>query len=214
MNILGIIGSCVYLYLIWRNLRDNYKNEDLVSYSWLSLLAFLIGGRLIFGIVNWGVWNENWWNWLSFWNKPGFNYIGAIIGWIILTVAYCQKFGWKIWSLFEDVIGIMYVYLALLMLSEAVVNKFSLFWITLMMVWLVALALKRVVMKKYRSFTWYVSGKKGFAFFFANICLGILLAAWFYLVARAGIILSVLPLSISLFSVVGLLVLGEIGGKK
>lgn len=214
MNILGIIGSCIYLYLIWRNLRDDYKNEDLVSYSWLSLLAFLVGGRLMFGIVNWGVWNENWLNWLSFWNKPGFNYVGAIIGWILLTVGYCRNFGWKMWSLFEDVIGIMYIYLALMMLAEAVANRFSLFWITLMMVWLIALALKRMVITRYRSFAWYASGKKGFAFFFANVFLGILLVAWFYLVARAGIILSVLPLSISLFSVAGLLVLGEIGGKK
>jgi len=214
MKILGILGSIIYLYLIWRNLRDNYKSEDLVSYSWWSLLIFLVGGRLTFGIVNWGIWNDNWGNWFSFWNKSGFNYIGALIFWVLITIRHCQKNEWKIWAFFEDVIGIMYIYLAILMLAEAVNSKFNLFWLTLMMVWLITVAIKRLIIKKYRSFSWYLSGKKGFAFFFTNIFLGVLLAGWFYLVAKAGIILSVLPLAITLSSIIGLLILGEIGGKK
>ena len=214
MNLLGVLGRALYLYLIWRNLRDDYKNEDLVSYSWLSLLSFLIGGRLIFGLLNWGIWNDNWLNWLSFWNNQGFNYIGAVAVWGLVTWAYCEKFNWKMWALFEDVFGILYVFLAVLMLAEAVKNKLNLYWLTIMMVLIITVAIKRLVMTKYRSFSWYVSGKKGFAFFFANICLGLMLTAWCYLVAGVGIILSVIPLTISVSSIVGLFILGEIGGKK
>jgi hypothetical protein len=209
MNILTILAGVIYLYLIWRNLRDNYNHEGLVSYSWLSLLAFLIGGRLAFGIANWGVWNDNWWNWLSFWDKTGFNYIGAVVVWTIMTGGYCQKLGWKVWALFEDVVGIGYIFMTILILVEAINHKFDLYWLTLMMVLVVTMAAKRLIIGKYRSFGWYGSGKKGFAFFFANIWLGVLLAGWFYLVARAGIILSGLSLIISLTSIVGLFILGR-----
>lgn len=214
MTLLQILVGVIYVYIIWRNLRDNYNNQYLVSYSWLSLLAFLIGGRLVFGIINWGVWNNNWGDWLSFWNRAGFNYLGAVAVWGLMTGGYCQKVGWKIWSLFEDVMGIMYFYLAGLMLIEAIYHKFDLYWLTLMMVFLITVAIKRLIIRKYRSFSWYVSGKKGFAFFFPNICLGMLLAGWFYFVAKAGIILSGLPLTISLASMVGLFILGEIGDKR
>ncbi len=214
MKIIALLGSIIYLYLIWRNLRDNYKHEDLVSYSWWSLFVFLIGGRLSFGVVKWGIWNDSWWSWFSFWSKPGFNYIGGLVLWILITARHCQINKWKIWAFFEDVIGIVYVYLAILMLIEAINHKFDLFWVTLMMICILMVAIKRLIIKRYRSFSWYLSGKKGFAFFFTNIFLGILLAGWFYLVAKAGIIMSVLPLAISLSSIIGLLILGEIGGKK
>ena len=47
--IIGIVTIIGYLYLSWRTLRDNYQEEDIIAFSWVVLLLFLVGGRLAYG---------------------------------------------------------------------------------------------------------------------------------------------------------------------
>ena len=60
-----VVGMILFLYLTWRNLREDYKEGVLVSFSWLALLAMVLGGRLLYGLLNWGVWNDNWMDWIN-----------------------------------------------------------------------------------------------------------------------------------------------------
>lgn len=155
--IFGILGVIFYLYLSWRTLRDNYQDEDVVAFSWVALLLFLIGGRLTYGLINWGVWSGNPGAWLEFWKMKEFCLAGSVIFWYAFAVLICQDKGWKVWSFFED--SLMSVVFLTLVVTIQIQN------------WPLAIALvvssifSLLLGKKYRSFQWFKSGKKGFVFF-------------------------------------------------
>ncbi len=202
-GILKVIGIVLFLYLIWRNLKDDYLAEDLVAYSWLAVLVFLIGGRLAYGVENWGIWNENWIDWFLFWEKPGSMLVGGYGCLVAVTIGWCLNKGWKVWSFMEDLSPIL---LGLLI-----------FWAGSEGAWVVAGVLVVGYLigwwlgKRYRSFAWYRSGKKGFVFWSLNAILWLILA-----VVSLGLnsreIVAGLELGLSLISGIGLVILGDVFG--
>jgi len=188
LTIIKVIGTAVYMYLVWRKLRQDYKSREVVGYLWLVMIGFFLGGRLVFGVLNWRLW-QNWWDWLLFWKNPGINYLGAYGGWLWVTYWMAKNFDWKIYPLLEDLTKT-----TLLLFIFYVFGKPN-FLVMLSGTYLLTVWLE----KKYRSFGWYKSGKKGFAWLAANLFLGVFLAIitgqWLYLI-------------ISLLSLVGLVILG------
>jgi prolipoprotein diacylglyceryltransferase len=118
--IIRTLGIIVFLYLLWRNLRENYKEESLISYSWIALLSFFVGGRVFYGLINWGIWNDSWINWFSVWNKSGTSLIGGLLTVFGITYIICKKEGWKLWSFAEDSLNIFLIFLGFLLLDEFV----------------------------------------------------------------------------------------------
>lgn len=209
LGIIKLIGIVLFLYLTWRNLRDNYQEEKLVSYSWLALLFFLLGGRLVFGLINWGVWNNNLMDWLSFWQKPGFSYWGGMVTMFLATIWYCNVNDWKLWSFLEDMTGIIYTMVVLLMLDEwirtGLDRRVGIYVLAAFLGWII----NKLVAKRYRSFGWYKSGKKGFGWFFPNLIVFLFLALvgvfWF----KDWLIAVIFGL-FGLISLAGLFILGEV----
>lgn len=189
--VLGILGVIVYLYLSWRTLRENYQEEDVVAFSWVGLLLFLVGGRVAFGLKNWGVWSDNPGAWLEFWRMGEFCLIGSIVLWYGFAILICQDKGWRLWSFFEDSLTSI-VFLSIIAAVE-IQN------------WPLAIALggaslfSLLLGKKYRSFQWFKSGKKGFIFFWFFI--------WFWPILAAFSKIWWLA-SFSLLFMVGLFMLG------
>lgn len=201
-GILKIIGIIVFLYLTWRNLRDNYKEGELIVYGWLTILSFFVGGRLVYGLINWGIWNNSWTEWFSFINKPGISYGGGYLAAIISTYFLSKHYGWKLWSLVEDVVPGFIIFSLFLLVPN---------WLYFGIL-LISLIISLLLKKKYRSFVWYKSGKKGFVFFLANFVawflLG-LLSIWF----KDGWFHPISYLAISLIFLIGLGILGEVRSK-
>ena len=160
--VLGIIGVIGYLYLSWRTLRENYQEEDVVAFSWVALLLFLVGGRISFGLVNWGVWAGNPGAWLEFWKINEISILGASLFWIAFALLIIKDKGWKIWPFFEDFLTSIWF---LLVITALIFNNWVLFF-SLLVAGIVTLPMKN----KYRSFQWYKSGRKGFLFFWFLIC--------------------------------------------
>jgi hypothetical protein len=207
--IFRILGILLFLYLTWRNLREDYKENDLISYSWIALLAFFAGGRIIYGLEHWGIWNESWTDWLLVWDKPGMNYVGGYVAMIIASYLVSRKNGWKIWSFVEDSLNNFMIFFLFLMLDEFLRTRFGLMPGIYSFIIIIGLALSIWIKKKYRSFMWYRSGKKGFAFLFVNIILSLILMGvnfWF----KNSLIYSFLYLASGLISLIGLFILGEV----
>lgn len=209
MEIFSIIGTVLFLYLIWRNLKDDYKSEDLISYSWLALLGFFVGGRLIFGLLNWGIWNDSIWNWFSFLKYKGSNLMGGYLFLLITTFLVTKYRGWKMWSFAEDGIKIFLVFGFFLLIDELISSKFSLEIILTLVVLLLGFVLAIWLQGKYRSFVWYKSGKKGFNFFAINF-LVLLLLSFISIFFKERTFFSYFYLNGSLLSLVGLFILGDI----
>lgn len=209
LAILRVVAILVFVYLTWRNLKDNYQEDVLVSYSWLSLIFFFIIARIAFGLINFGVWNDSWISWLAVWNKPGMDYISGFLGLILFSIIFSKLNNLKVWPFTEDIIVNTLIFLSILILDEFFRNKFSLetgiFFILLVVMTFFA----KFIKSKYRSLIWYKSGKKGFGFFATGI-LGFLLLAILGILFKFSLWVIIFELILSLVSFLGLLILGEI----
>ena len=209
LGIIRIIASAMFLYLLWRNLRESYDDQKVITYSWLALLGFLVFGRLAYGLINWGVWNNDLTDWLSVWNKPGMSYMGGYLGVLLVSWLYSRSQQWKFLNFTEDLVRPLLVLIGLMMVDEWVRSKFS--WQVLIYILMIILVymVANWLTGRYRSFVWYKSGKKGFVLLAANF-LFFLTLAFVFGVFGDNLVNLILASVISLISVVGLFILGGI----
>ena len=209
LGIIRIVASVVFLYLLWRNLRQSYDDQKIISYSWLALLGFLVFGRLVYGLINWGIWNNDLVDWLSVWNKPGMSYMGAYLGVLLVSWLYARSQQWKFLNFTEDLVRPLLVLIGLMMVDEWIRSKFS--WQVLIYILMIILVymIANWLAGRYRSFVWYKSGKKGFVLLASNF-LFFLVLAFVFGVFKDSLANLILASVISLISVVGLFILGGI----
>lgn len=209
LGILRVIGIIVFLYLLWRDLRESYDDQKIIKYSWLALIGFMVAGRLMYGLINWGVWNDQLVDWVSIWNKPGMSYTGAYLGLVLVTWAYARKEQWKFLSFMEDLLKPLVVFSSLLIIDECLRSKFDLKLVVYLILLILIYIANNWLSKKYRSFVWYKSGKKGFVLLSTNFLffLAITITLIFF---KENIFTIVLASIISLISVIGLFILGEV----
>ena len=208
LAIVRVIGIALFLYLTWRNLRGDYPEDKLISFGWISIIFFLIFGRIGFGLLNWGVW-KNWSDWISIWQKPGMDYLMATLGFLVAAFWISKINQWKFFGFMEDNLKNYLVFMFILMIDEVVRTKFSIQVLAYMMVFMVAYIVSLRLSKKYRSFVWYRSGKKGFVFLVTSSLIFLMTTGilfWF----RDKLFLVILSGLISLISLVGLFILGEV----
>ena len=205
--VLAIIGIVLFLYLTWRNLRDNYKTENLITYSWLSLSAFLVGGRITYGLSNWGEW-QTLTDWVAFYNNSGINLAGGYVVLLMVTMLLAQKYGWKLWPFLEDMINNIMILVMGFWLGRIIFSKAGIEEGVIGLIFIFSLWISGWVKKNYRSFVWYKSGKKGFRFFFTNLIFFLLLSVYF-LVIKEKIFFGAF-LFTGLINLVGLFILGGV----
>ncbi len=196
------------MYLSWRNLREDYKEKELISYAWLSILAFMVGGRLV-SVLGWGGENGGWQDWLSFWAKPGFSYIGGYLAMVLVGWWSCRKNSWKTWAFFEDNLVAVSIMFLLFLLDEFVRSGFDINAAMAVVAVFDGLAIGVWSKGRYRSFVWYRSGKKGFAFWTGNLVTWLTMLGFSFLVVE-NTINRICYLTLGLISAVGLVILGDV----
>jgi len=209
LGILRIVGIILFVYLTWRNLKDSYEEDKIVTYSWVALLAFFIGGRITYGLVNFGVWNDSWMSWFSVWDKPGMDYIGGFLSIILFNFIFSRINNWKFLPFCEDGLINLLLFLVVLMGDEFIRSKFDLKVIFYLLFLVLMMLFVTLIKKKYRSFVWYKSGKKGFTFLVTGF-LSFLILSILGLCFKVDLIYLILYWVISLISLVGLCILGEV----
>jgi prolipoprotein diacylglyceryltransferase len=152
----------LYLFLVFRELSDEYSDDDVVSLSLWSLFCFILGGRIGFGVSHFAWWGLNPLVWLGFWRFGGFSFWGGLIGWFLFILFFSKKKSWNAWYILESVlIPLIFFYLlALLGMFFSTANQSYLFHSLL----LLPVLLSTRFLKRYRSFSWYPSGRPGFLF--------------------------------------------------
>jgi len=206
LGIFRIIGLIVFMYLLWRMLRGEYEDQKIINYTWVALLGFLVGGRIVYGLINWGVWNDSWTDWLSVWSKPGTNYLGSFIGLVLASWLMAVYNQWRFLSLMDDIIKPSLIYFSLVMVDEAVRTNFYIKPLLLWGILILDIFFVGWLRKRYRSFMWYKSGKKGFVLLFNNIWLFFAIAITLVII-KDSLVSIVLASVISLISVIGLYIL-------
>lgn len=209
LAIFRVLGIGIFLYLMWRKIREDYPDDEVVTMSWVTILAFLVGGRLVFGLENWGVWNDNAFRWIMFWQNPGFNYVAGYLAMIGGSWWFMRLKKWKIASSLEDMVTPVLFLFTFFWIDEYVRSGFDFEVVKVAPFLVVTLVLGWWIKRKYRSFVWYKSGKKGFLFWFVNWCgFGVMFIWGFW----AGIdwLWRILAITLSLISLAGLFILGDV----
>ncbi len=209
LGIVRVLGIILFVYLTWRNLKDSYDEDKIVNYSWIALLVFFVAGRVTYGLVNFGVWNDSWMNWFSVWDKPGMNYIGGFLGLMLVNFIFSRVNSWKFIPFCEDGLINTLIFLTFLMIDEFMRATFDLRVGVYSLLLILMLFAAKLAKKKYRSLVWYKSGKKGFAFLMTSFLVFLALGS-LEMVFKNNIIYSITYWILSLISLVGLCILGEV----
>lgn len=208
-GIFRTIGLIIFMYLLWRDLRSDYGDQKTITYAWIALAGFLIGGRIIYGLVNWGVWNDNWSSWFLVWGKPGTNYLGSYLGLVLVTWIVSTKNQWKFLSLMDDIVRPTLIFSSLLIFDEWLRTNFYLRSMIFLVLLITDIFFVSWLKKRYRSFSWYKSGKKGFVLLFNGLFFFLTIAI-VLIILKDNILSIVLALIISLISGGGLYILKKI----
>ena len=98
-----VLAVLVFAYLVWKKTRDEL-GQDTNSFLWSALVAFFIGGRVGFGFTDLLNWNTSLWDWLFFWDKPGFNLLVGLISLVSFVMLYTMFERWSFVELVEDLV--------------------------------------------------------------------------------------------------------------
>jgi hypothetical protein len=171
MVIANILGIFLFFYLIWRNLKEDYHYEKVFNLGFIGLSAFLLANFVSHFIKG------PFWFWILI--------LFLLLGFLIVVKKQRMKFFETIEAYF---VGLM-PWIGLFYLADSV-NKLSLasfvaFWITFILIFIYF-----YVRTHYRSFSWYKSGRIGFAGLFTLLLffLSRVIGSLFYnnLVTMAG----------------------------
>ena len=209
LGIVRVLGIILFVYLTWRNLKDSYDEDKIVNYSWIALLVFFVIGRVTYGLVNFGVWNDSWMSWFAVWDKPGMNYIGGFLALMLFNFIFSRINSWKFVPFCEDGLVNTLIFLTFLTADEFMRSRFDLKIGVYLLSSILMIFLAKLAKKKYRSLVWYKSGKKGFAFLVTYL-LAFLMLGFLGIAFKANIIYSILYWITSLIFLIGLCILGEV----
>lgn len=206
-----ILVIILYLYFLWRNLRDDYESDKLITFGWQSILLFLIGSRIAYGLVNWGIFEtvSQWWQINS---EKGMIFGGGVGLVLVLSWWTSSKNNWKLWSFLEDFLPLMYVVLFVLVLLGWWVSK-DIKSLMISLTMLFGFTLTLMFDGRYRSYPWYYSGKKGFNVGATGVIISIVLIIE-AIVIKEKIGLLIIYAVLGLLSLTQLVILGEIWHKK
>lgn len=144
MLIANVLGIFILLFLLWRTLKEDYSFEKIFNLGFLILIGYFISLVLSKYVVS------NMWFWIIL--------LGIIAGFTVGILKQKMKF----FESFEALIVGLLSWVSFVFLSDSI-NKFSLisflaFWISF-----VCIFIFYFLTSHYRSYSWYKSGKVGFA---------------------------------------------------
>lgn len=166
----GTLGALFFLFIYWRKMREEYPVKLIFSNAFSILFSVIIG--TIVGFLITDSIPET-----RIFDKEGLWFWGAVLGFIISFIFYNFKNKFEFFENLETTgIGLL-VWLGFISLAYGLSNLRLDAFISAILI-AVLLLVYKVLASKYKTFSWYKSGRVGFA--------GITTLALFFLI-RSGI---------------------------
>jgi len=171
MNI-PIFGFTLFLgftfasFWLFQNTKNEFANDDqAISLITYLAIGWLLGARLFFFMLHIKTFPTPWAFFFP-WRYPGCSFVGGIVGIIIAAITTTKKIKIDPWRLSDPALLPLFLYTTAFFLGQFLSSqeKLSLYHVILT---LVVAAFSQWLLKHYRSFTWYPSGKIGFTFLLA-----------------------------------------------
>lgn len=168
-------------YLLWRDLREDYPEEEIISLTIYLALAFLAGARLIHVLSRFSDFQFSLLKWLLIGHYPGFSFIGGFLACLGLVFFWSKRKNWDFWQIGEIVVPAGFL-VTIIVGAGLYLTKGEIIFLEEAVLALLLLIFSRFLRRKYRTFVWYKSGKLGFVscFSLSLFMLGKLLLEIFY----------------------------------
>lgn len=141
---LGFLGVIFFLFVFWKRLKEDYSSDIIFQVAASILVGIALGqaaSKLFF---------PDWFFWVSF--------IGSLIGMLLAL----SKFKLRFYETFEALILAGMPFISLMFFNDSIVNS-SLNSFLGFVISLILIFLAYWFDLNYKNFTWYKSGKIGFA---------------------------------------------------
>lgn len=191
INILvGFAGAILFLFVFWKRLKEDYSS-NIIFNSGMSILLGIALGTVFAKLIA-----PEWFFWTSF--------LGSLLGMFLMIL----KFKLKFYETFESLVLAGIPLISLVFFKDSIISS-SLHSFLAFVASLVLIFLAFWLDVNYKNFTWYKSGKIGFAglfsgiiFFLARTIVAILGISMISFVGKTDIVLS----GISTLIFIGLLI--------
>ncbi|MFZ5366272.1 MAG: prolipoprotein diacylglyceryl transferase family protein [Patescibacteria group bacterium] len=170
------LSFIVASFFLWRKLRDDYPEEEILNFTIILTLGAILGGRIIYLLTAPEIFFQPL-KWLAVRSYPGFSLLGALASGVLILYFWQKKKSWNFWLVADTLVTALFWVLVLLGagLVLSIGEKFSSIFALLSSFCLV---LSFIFVKNYRKFIWYKSGKPGFS---ACLALAIFFGGFFLL---------------------------------
>lgn len=167
LGIFAALGFILASFLLWRNLKEEYQEEEILNFTILIVLCGLIFTRIFFILGHIGEVGLDPAKWFLWNNYPGFSLPGGFIGIALFANWWSRVKKWNRILIFDQLAvaglsGLSLISLGVF-LSTGLFDSL-LYFLANLAVFLMTL----IVMKSYRKLIWYKSGKPGFTASFAT----------------------------------------------
>jgi hypothetical protein len=143
-TLVGLVGVFIYLFIFWRKLKEDYVSNQIFTTGILSilfgLLAYFISARFL----------PMWWFWLTLIGFTGGLSLGII------------KYHMRGYETAEAAGVAILPFYFLIFITDSIINQ-SIYSFLYAMTVVMAGVIYLILNSKYKEFSWYASGRVGFA---------------------------------------------------
>lgn len=155
------ISFVIGAYLLWRGLREDYLEEEILSFTvYLSSSAFF-GARIFYYLSHLYLAGPNIFKILDLRGFPGYSFLGAVLGAASVILYYSKKKDWDLWVVLDEAIKVFFVVTTLSGLGYFL-SSGQFYALSFVIVSFLVGIGSFLLTKYYRRLIWYKSGKPGF----------------------------------------------------
>lgn len=175
-GILTVVAFFFASFIAWRILKEDYNEEDILSFVvWLLVFA-LIFGRLAYIAGNFLDFHFSLPKWFLWTQYPGISLPGVFIGAIFFSWYWTKKKNWNFWIVVDGLTPAWLIFLFVTSLSSFLTDLNQLFLVKFALLVTTFFAYF-FLFQNFRKIRWYKSGKPGFIGCSSIIFYGLGLAA-------------------------------------
>lgn len=183
------LGSIATLFIYWRALKEDYEKEKIFSSGLIMLIGMFLGLLTIYLPAKDSSTNV-------IINPKGFWFWGSLLGFFLALLYSAKKLKIKPYEAIESLVPGIFIIASLYSLISYLLTRDNHFLLFLAIIFFLGI-LFTFLKSKYKSFSWYKSGKIGLsgiftlgAFFLIRVVLAIKLPQSFLVAGRVDLIPS------------------------
>lgn len=169
-----ITAAIISSFSIWRGLKEDYQEEIIFRLTLAVVACSLIFSRLLFVLFNLSEFGFSLANWLFLNLRENFSLAGAFIGAFLMTFWQISRLNGNPWEVLDTLV-LPFFYFFLAGGGGMFLTTGNLWNLAYLAVGLAGILGYSWLKKKYRSLTWYQSGKTGFLISFCSFLIFALL---------------------------------------